>query len=303
VQVTPFKDQGYYTEFHNALLDAVMPALKPTSWAILCAIIRQTKGWRRDFCHLSLATITALSGVKSRTTVIECLDELRSFKQGARPVPLIIEYPGDDQWSPKSYGLNRGVRIEWEPLDVESPSPKNEQHCCSKNGQQPSPKNEQHCCSKNGQPIRKEENHVGEERGKQDSLSGPNDSFQAPLPEPILHAELSKMCGCAPVNGGELKLERAAVSIAAIGGTVDLLREYSTAESNRIFKIEFIASEFGGWLARRRRNGGFGNGSHSSAIEYCPECAGSKRVRITTDGKWQYAICPECNGTGRKEAR
>lgn len=137
--------------------------------------------------------------------------------------------------------------------------------------------------------------------GKASQPFSPNDDFSDPLPDERLKAELSKICGCAPVNGAALKIESAAIRIAAIGGTVELLRAYVQAESNRTFKIAFIADDFGAWLAMRTRNGTASNGP--SAIQYCPECAGSKRVRIATDGKWRYSTCTECNGTGRKEER
>jgi hypothetical protein len=290
MQVAPFKHQGYYTEIHNALLDVVMPQIKPTSWTILCFIVRQTKGWQREVCRLSLATIADLSGIKSRTTVIEGLKELRSFTQDDRPAPLIIEYEGDDQWSPKSYGLNRAVRIEWEPFDAAPCGSKNGHHCCSKNGH--------HCCSKNGQPIRKEENHVEEKRGNKPPLpSSPVDDFSEPLPDEILKAELSKVCGVAPVNGSALKLERAAVAIASIGGSVELLREYVTSESKRSFKIAFIAEDFGAWLAARQRDR---NSAQSPAPQYCPECGGAKTVMKIIGGKRSYGIkCETCDGTGR----
>lgn len=299
MQVTPFKDQGYYTEIHNALLDVVMPALKPTSWAILCAIIRQTKGWQRETCPLSVSDLMALCGFGSRHTVVGCLAELRAFRQGARTVSLIIEYPGQDQWSPKSYGLNRDARIEWEPTP---------RSCGAKNALHRGAKMAPHRGAKNAPPIRKEENHVEEERENKaslhppvDSFFNPGDSFDEPLPDEILKAEISKICGCAPVNGNALKIERAATSIAGIGGTVELLREYAQAESKRIFKVEFIASDFGGWMARRARNGANGNGSHS--VEYCPACAGAKRAPKIIDGRRRFVACADCNGTGRREAR
>jgi hypothetical protein len=203
---------------------------------------------------------------------------------------LIIEYEGDDQWSPKSYGLNRAVRIEWEPFDAAPCGSKNGHHCCSKNGH--------HCCSKNGQPIRKEENHVEEKRGNKPPLpSSPVDDFSEPLPDEILKAELSKVCGVAPVNGSALKLERAAVAIASIGGSVELLREYVTSESKRSFKIAFIAEDFGAWLAARQRDR---NSAQSPAPQYCPECGGAKTVMKIIGGKRSYGIkCETCDGTGR----
>jgi hypothetical protein len=299
VQVTPFKDQGYYTEIHNALLDVVMPALKPTSWVMLCAIIRQTKGWRRETCPLSVSNLMALCGFGSRHTVIDCLAELRAFRQGARTISLIIEYAGQDQWSAKSYGLNRDAKIEWEPTL---------RRCGAKNASHSGAKNASHSGAKNAPFIRKEENHVREERWNNAPLSSlgasffnPSDSFDEPLPPDILKAEISKICGCAPINGNALKIERAAVSIVGIGGTIELLREYVRAESDRIFKVEFIASDFGGWLARQARNGANGKGSHS--VEYCPACAGAKRAPKVIDGRRRFVTCTDCDGTGRKEAR
>ena len=96
---------------------------------------------------------------------------------------------------------------------------------------------------------------IEKSEGQSPALFSPNDDFAISLPGEELKAELSKICGVAPVNGSALKIERAAVSITAIGGSVDLLREYVGAENKRSFKIEFIASDFGSWLAARRRNG------------------------------------------------
>jgi hypothetical protein len=234
----------------------------------------------------------ALCGFGSRHTVVGCLAELRAFRQGARTVSLIIEYPGQDQWSAKSYGLNREARIEWEPAP-RSRGAKNAPH----GGAKTAP----HGGAKNAPPIRKEKIHAGEKRGNKvpdDPYFNPSDSFDEPLPPEILKAEISKICGCAPVNGNALKLDRATTSIAGIGGTVELLREYVQAESKRIFKVEFIASDFGGWMARRARNG---NGSHS--VEYCPACAGAKRSPKIIDGRRRFVACADCNGTGRREAR
>jgi hypothetical protein len=121
-------------------------------------------------------------------------------------------------------------------------------------------------------------------------------SVNPPLDE-ALKSELSKICGVASVNGAARKIKEAAEAITSIGGTVDLLKEFVRSDTSRAYKIEFIGSDFGGWLAARRRNGA---GDQSTTVEYCPECGGAKTVMKIIGGKRSYGIkCETCDGTGR----
>jgi hypothetical protein len=122
---------------------------------------------------------------------------------------------------------------------------------------------------------------------------GPNDDFSEQLPDNQLQAELVKICGVAPVNGSALRLERAALAIAHVGGSVALLREYVSSEPRKSFKVEFIASDFGSWLAARRRNGAGANGARtSSARQSCGRC---DRGWLFPENGGVAKRCP-CNG-------
>lgn len=142
--VRPFDSHGCLTQFHNALLDSVMPNVSPNAWKILCLIIRQTVGWQREDAGISYGTIQRATGIGSRTTVSAALKELQELQ--------LIERGRDDEQVEMSYRLNRSAEVEWQP-QISAASPVQKMNIpqsrkwtrpSSKNGLPPSPENGLH---------------------------------------------------------------------------------------------------------------------------------------------------------------
>lgn len=155
----PFEGVGLYTQMHNALLDATMPMVSGNAWKILCMIVRQTKGWKRDECDISYKDILLHTGISSRTTISKALDELLTLE-------LIIVSKPHAEYEKYKYSLNKDATIEWMPRNL----------CSTENGLQSasrSPENGLACSPENGLINKKEENKKKEEErpGRDDGIS------------------------------------------------------------------------------------------------------------------------------------
>jgi len=122
MRINLFAQQGFYTEIHNALLDVVLPAIPPNAWKVLCVIVRQTKGWQRTVVGLSVPQIMELTGINSAHTIQKALQDLRSFQQNAKPIPLLIEQQ-ENRWLPRVWALNRKAQIDWLPNALSASEP------------------------------------------------------------------------------------------------------------------------------------------------------------------------------------
>lgn len=71
--IKPFAEPTY-TQVSNAALDHVMPAVSPALWKVICAVIRKTKGFQKEWDEISLTQLEKLTGL-SRPTVSQCAQE------------------------------------------------------------------------------------------------------------------------------------------------------------------------------------------------------------------------------------
>ncbi|MFL6210524.1 MAG: replication protein [Pyrinomonadaceae bacterium] len=98
MKIKPFAAQGNFTQFHNYVLDEIMPALKPCHWKVLCFIIRRTRGFQRQSDALSDTQIITGTQIKSSATVRAALKELTG--RG-----YVVASSGG-QWETTNYRLN-----------------------------------------------------------------------------------------------------------------------------------------------------------------------------------------------------
>ncbi len=73
--IRPFADQGHFTALHNAIFDTIMPTCAPNTFKVVMAVLRATKGWRKDEDELSLSQIMERTGIKNRTTASEAIQD------------------------------------------------------------------------------------------------------------------------------------------------------------------------------------------------------------------------------------
>lgn len=105
MKIKPFQRHGNFTTFDNALVDQVMPKLRPTSWVILCYILRMTVGWQGYTTSLSYGMIRDNTGIRSDTTVAQGVKQLKRFG--------LIEVVGErGEWEASVYKINRNFSIE-----------------------------------------------------------------------------------------------------------------------------------------------------------------------------------------------
>lgn len=102
--VYPFRERGHYVEVHNVVFDYIMPNVKPTSFKVVCFIIRQTKGWGDKDKGLSFRDIKNGTGIKSDTTVSDAIKELLSGG-------YIHKISGEICFESNKYGLNLNFKI------------------------------------------------------------------------------------------------------------------------------------------------------------------------------------------------
>jgi phage replication O-like protein O len=125
----PFEDQGKYTQFHNDVLDKVMPTLSGSEWKILCYIIRHTKGFNKASDQISYSQIArgkfsdsgkrynGGAGVKSDTTISNAIKAL--VAEG-----IILATTGE-KWDCTTYTLNPNYEVKDECEETAPPAPKN----------------------------------------------------------------------------------------------------------------------------------------------------------------------------------
>ncbi len=68
--------QDHYTKIDNRFIDEVMPILKGSELACCMAIFRKTAGWGKTNAALSIETISEITGIRRRQTIIELLHAL-----------------------------------------------------------------------------------------------------------------------------------------------------------------------------------------------------------------------------------
>ena len=77
VMISPFaKPEQQYMMIHNSVFDDIMPKCNPTEWMVLCAIIRKTRGWQKEFDEISYSQLIKATSIKSKTTINKCIDGL-----------------------------------------------------------------------------------------------------------------------------------------------------------------------------------------------------------------------------------
>lgn len=68
--------QDHYTKIDNRFIDDVMPTLKGSELACCMAIFRKTAGWGKTSAALSIETISEITGIRRRHTVLDALHAL-----------------------------------------------------------------------------------------------------------------------------------------------------------------------------------------------------------------------------------
>lgn len=70
--------QDNYTKIDNRFIDEVMQTLKSSELACCMAVFRKTAGWGKKSAAVSVDTISEITGIKRRHTVITALNALES---------------------------------------------------------------------------------------------------------------------------------------------------------------------------------------------------------------------------------
>jgi len=70
--------QDNYTKIDNRFLDEVMQTLKSSELACCMAIFRKTAGWGKQSAAMSVDTISKITGITRRPTIIDALQSLES---------------------------------------------------------------------------------------------------------------------------------------------------------------------------------------------------------------------------------
>ena len=64
-----------YTKVDNWLFDIVMPNAKPSTYKVVCAVIRCTAGWNKDSDVISLSQFQKLTGIANRTNLSNAIQD------------------------------------------------------------------------------------------------------------------------------------------------------------------------------------------------------------------------------------
>lgn len=72
------KMQDNYTKIDNRFIDEVMQTLKSSELACCMAIFRKTAGWGKQSAAMSVDTISEITGIKRRHTIIDALQGLEA---------------------------------------------------------------------------------------------------------------------------------------------------------------------------------------------------------------------------------
>ena len=319
--VKPFASHNCHTQFHNALLDAVMPVVSANAWKLLCFIVRQTDGWNREEMGLSYDDLRAGTGIRSKATVSEGLKELLGLG--------LLGRARRDEQSEMRYSLNLDAEIPWMPKnsavrrkDASSkiellPSSKNEPQAVQKLNYPPSSKNEPH--------IRKEEkiNSIkkkGEEKGgvkleyaqnrpaaRTPQQAPPFEDFSenSDILEP-LKREIGKACGIrkSPDFRTDDQLSTQAHILKAQGVTPEAIREIVKANPTKIFKIKFFAEDILALHAATRRQDEPEPEPQEEAYKMCRALNCVNGIQRTYEnGEPIDRRCPECKGKGKVTLR
>jgi len=67
-KIKPFQKAGGYTTFENEILDHIMPKCTPNEWKIVCATIRLTIGWQKEYDWITIERYKQLTGIKGTGT-------------------------------------------------------------------------------------------------------------------------------------------------------------------------------------------------------------------------------------------
>lgn len=70
--------QDNYTKIDNRFIDEVMQTLKSSELACCMAIFRKTAGWGKQSAAMSVDTISEITGIKRRHTIIDALQSLEA---------------------------------------------------------------------------------------------------------------------------------------------------------------------------------------------------------------------------------
>ena len=62
-----------FTRVDNWLFDEVMPAAKPNTYKVVCAVVRMTAGWRRERAEMSFSDLHELTGITGRSTLADAV--------------------------------------------------------------------------------------------------------------------------------------------------------------------------------------------------------------------------------------
>lgn len=144
----PLEDDFF--SISNCLIDTIMPTLSSSAFKVLCYILRQTRGYRRDGDSIGYSEIKEGTGIKSNTTVSK---DLRSLLDK----DYIVAIKGSC-YETTHYRLNVSFSIDCKPENgQQSNQPVNQKmdNSDTENEQQEqaicNPENEQQRCPENGQ--------------------------------------------------------------------------------------------------------------------------------------------------------
>jgi len=73
--IKPFEKVGGHTTFDNAILDHIMPRCKPNTWKVVCATIRKTVGWNKDYDPISFSQYQKSTGIASKGTLTDAIQD------------------------------------------------------------------------------------------------------------------------------------------------------------------------------------------------------------------------------------
>ncbi len=111
MKIKPFEDAGYFTTFHNGILDYIMPLCNGSEWKVVCATVRKTIGWHKEEDWISLSQYKKITGVKSVTTIANSIKSLIKKK-------ILVRKPYNDSYK---YSLNREYSVVIDTSEVTIP--------------------------------------------------------------------------------------------------------------------------------------------------------------------------------------
>lgn len=122
----PFSQDGF-TQVNNWIIDTLMQSVNGNEFKTLICIMRYTVGWHQAHEIVSYSQIRDMTGIKSNTTVSNCLQTLLDKQYIIRQC---VGHHSEFETPIFVYAINRDYEVE--DLEIEHLS-------SSKNGQVPSP--------------------------------------------------------------------------------------------------------------------------------------------------------------------